>query len=659
MKSFSRIFKSLVSPAAFTLLVQAVIFSLPVQAQSGRDPLAASRYRDQEHVREVIEKAKQDPSEPGQSMADWAMSKWDGEKFEKHPWFDGNKEWPQMWLEDTRKIVYEDPMLFWECMEPKLVQFGCEYCEPPIWPGYIDPDCKIPFYNLGMVFEYWWPELEIETNNFGISAINPVHLGRIDYAREMLIQKLEQFFKRSYQTYGNELDKDFEQPEYEVKGYSHHAGNQPVDATQVLEGHNYLTLVQTVLSLLRCQGCGLYDFIYEEIYGVCVPLLSFTYNGYVKGNPDYCFYDTLEPVSHTIKAWTEDAFYADWWRIPERSAIINQELYFSSVTMSPFFTSPETFAKQVQANKMMFYNMCPSYRLATWADFYSDLMNLGVQPYTSETLRKICYYGGGELYPLAGTLMGNYHPLTSAAYLARRSVELAGMVGHSHLWCCNNHCSDQDHVNRFTRLKEAIDDKFTEVDKLQRVFPDKKATRCFRMNEVDDFDRELFPPDLEKPEHLGSIRHIYWNKRTACACELRGDRHSLERDNGPDPWTSWLIKLLFPRLSNHGWGCQIYPRKPMDPGRGNLEEGEIEGSDGFLSGIIASVVPMCVYPFPTPSKCAVRDGVLMEESERDDKEECERVPMSLVPMGALGKSGMSAAPSKGEGAPRQESLGQF
>src|SRR5690606_39140551 len=63
---------------------------------------------------------------------------------------------------------------FWECVEPRKVDSRCPYCNPAVLPFFIDDNCTIPFINLGVGYEYWWPETEIEINNFGISAISAV-----------------------------------------------------------------------------------------------------------------------------------------------------------------------------------------------------------------------------------------------------------------------------------------------------------------------------------------------------------------------------------------------------------------------------------------------------------------------------------------------------
>ena len=118
-----------------------------------------------------------------------------------------------------------------------------------------------------------------------------------------------------------------------------------------------------------------------------------------------------------------------------------------------------------------------------------------------------------------------------------------------------------------------------DIDKLQRIYPD--HTKCFHMDEVDDKNNPLFGGKYGKLPKNGSVRYIYWNKRTACSCELRGSVPSVEKDRG------WALDGL-----PWGWGCMPYPYDNYDMGRGNVEESEKHSLLG-----IPALVPFCNFPY--------------------------------------------------------------
>ncbi|MDR2337525.1 MAG: hypothetical protein LBE20_02620, partial [Deltaproteobacteria bacterium] len=62
----------------------------------------------------------------------------------------------------------QDRKTFYDCFEPRIIEKRCDYCNPKI----VHPDYQncLPILNTGERWEYWWPEFEIEINNFGISA---------------------------------------------------------------------------------------------------------------------------------------------------------------------------------------------------------------------------------------------------------------------------------------------------------------------------------------------------------------------------------------------------------------------------------------------------------------------------------------------------------
>lgn len=582
-----------------------------------------------------------------------AGGKWDAASGQcsKHPWYDGNPDGEADWYKDSIEVI-SDFGRFYDCMQPDMILPFCPYCIPAMLPDiYLDDECEKPYVNPGMVFEYWWPEAEIEINNFAISDVNPVTKGKVAYARTLLEQGIENLFKtKDLQPYLTRLGTDPLHPaDYLTKlndllnstawknlrkdpnlGQSALQPTTPGDQGYYSEAHIYSTELQSRLAGKRQEGKGYYDIVYIDIEDICIPATIMLFNGYRKGNPDNCFYDTLDPKGDDIKAWTEDTKYAKYWRIPEKSKDINGKFYAADV---PFDTTSihgiADFREQVlKHTQYPMERSCDSYRLEEWDERYGELIHAGVQkvssdvdPELKDALARSCYYGGGELYPLVGGLLGVYTESPASAYISRRAIELAGQVSHKHLENrpanktkqpddkFRNHCGGEDHVNRFTRfidIEDEEENRNRETDKLQRIYPD--VTECFNMNQVDERDHELFPADLMKPENHGSIRYIYWNRRQACACDLRGAVSSPERDNG----NSTEDGLPY------GWGCLPYPYDNYDVGRGNVEEANIEGMG------IPAIVPLCTYPYVGGySFCEENAGTMEMDANQGSERPCK------------------------------------
>ncbi len=691
--------------ANFGLIEVLSLTIILVTGSAWSEPVTFSRPVEQEmkakqsHYDRVLSEAR-NPAGVAKDITKWTARYYQDGKFEPHPWFDGREEseWKEDWQKDSAEIVEgsqenrrnnkKAEEKFFECMEPRLVKRRCEYCEPPFWPGFIDPYCHIPFDNRGTVIEYWWPTYEVEINNFGISAINPVDAGYARLARDKLLENLKKYMegdlKDDLREYAEELgfgdpekfEREYESVVEQLKalplpvGQTHYSGNEPVDQTTVAEAHVYLTELQDRTSKMRSLGGGIRDWIYMwfPIIG-CIPVFEFHYNGFMKGSrghvspyPDRkdqdtfvtelqaatgqingCFYDTLEPAGQIPRVWTEDAAeepnFLKYWRIRMFSKEINEELY-NVASPEPSDLADITYLRE---------RSCMSYRVAKCGNRYQSLKQLfdikpssgggplvgaaDLSPSSVEDLSKICYCGGGQLYPLVGTVE-TQSPLVTASYLARRGAEVAGQVSHKHLeLTVPNHCSGEDHVNRFTRLASGAaagvvqgalglsKPAYKEIDKLQILYPrtrDKdgeKASKCYRVEEVDEFNHELFPPDIMRPEHLGSIRFAVWEKRMACFCPYRGAYSALELQRPRDTYSSKTICIHFPQVCrDQGWGCQIYPRLMTDVARGNVEEDLIWGE---ASGT-AKFVPACYYPF-------------------DGRDICERpYGLDMIPVPAVG-----------------------
>ncbi|MCB0347133.1 MAG: hypothetical protein KDD66_18580, partial [Bdellovibrionales bacterium] len=324
------------------------------------------------------------------------------------------------------------------------------------------------------------------------------------------------------------------------------------------DAHIYRSYLQDATSRKRPEGEWELGAIWNEIrvYGVligCYPL-PFVYNGYKKGNEE-CFFDTLQKEDDkNIWGWTEQLQYQSVWRIPDLSALIGgteglQRYMMSSpavlmglqITPEDFGESPydEATGSYGPTGSMPYLESylrnatCASYRARQsltggWNE-YRDLMPaLGISP-ASNFLKRNCYRGGGQLYPLTGSLSGHHSSMESGALLARRAIEL------------------MTRVEPLLEKPEQPLPKFADgllgddsVDKLQMISPAK--SRCMRMEDINDRSmRGIYPKD-GNPDDNGSKRFLYWNKRIACTCPYRGNMWPQDE-----------------RFRVFGWGCYRFP----------------------------------------------------------------------------------------------------
>lgn len=572
--------------------------------------------------------------EVGKKIAGYLKDNWDpnrkinGQKgaFKQHPWTTGPMNTRDIadsvtdWYDDTLKLLglpstsggsssfsVQD---FLECFEPRLIRPICEYC----FPAQIEVrSCGDYQDNTGFVWEYWWPENQVEINSAGVSAMNPLLFGHSELVPKVLSDILEQTFlegpnsgypiniKSKIAWMGGDPDKVPDKLPAGPEGFhgSKYTGFTGPNMIRNNDVRSYRPEVAAVTSAARCLGCGKLDTVYLTTYPYSCNTYQFWYNGYLKGN-DKCFYDTLPPKQDTINAWSEDTRFAPYWRIPEMSLFLRKDLYLDSVpSQVPFtvggFASDTDFA---------FKDSGMSYRAYKWPQNpfgYGDLKTLlKVEENDSADLGKIFYKGGGQLYPTVGATLGPQSELVTAGYLARRYAEVLSQRGIN-----NKKCSEQKYgFNRFTSYKEEQKDddakdkkSYESIDKLQRVWPtpDGKPSKCFRMQQILSTDLDTFPKDAVTPETMGSVRYIHWNKRTACTCQYRGIQSSCEKDRRNDnSGENYPLTQGMPA----GWGCQLYPRDPSkrEKARGDLDEGEVEGMGGLI-GLLPAQAALMKYPF--------------------------------------------------------------
>ena len=481
-------------------------------------------------------------------------------------------------VDNLNSVSYDN---FHECFEPRWLSNRCNYCNPQFVMPF--SDC-IPRDNRGYVWEYWWPEFTVDVNGFGIASINPVDaFQRKDLLFKQLLTDRKSELKDKLKEHMSELserdklDRDSDKVVQEtleeiekrnmmddpIGGQSHFSGTSPDDQTQSMESHLYKTKVTTdnhTYPFFRVMHGGMGEWWIPTPIG-CIPICPYWYNGYIWKNNFKCHYDSIPdklPEKLWAAGWTEQAKYAPYWRFPELSGNIDSAKYRASVPYGISF-SPQNNEMETEQLSYLRKDTCSSFRSITWPNIYGDLPKVfKLTPKLDLNLKEICYIGGGQLYPLTGTLMGAHHPLTSAALIARRAIELV-YARPEYAFLPN--------VPRFT------DDSFpyggsNSIDKLQMVYP--RYSKCFRMNKtvgeaqdlpyVEDIGSE-FPPDEVDPKQVGAVRFIFWNRRTTCSCQYRSTYEDTMKA-GPD----------FKCNAIYGWGCQVFENRPSQLGRGKGSE---------------------------------------------------------------------------------------
>ena len=440
--------------------------------------------------------------------------KWmkDETTYKDHPWKEGNPNSEKDYTDDSKTILskshespqwrkcfdmkkVEDPMLNMICKQTCLAPPWCPY--DPWW----------------VVIEYWWAENQMETNNFAISSLDPKKKGRKDLARDKLIEEKKkrqkdyvlEVQKELYQKYtGQQLDQSAEKLQ---DGYSNWTSfNVQNDAfVEMTEGHTYRSALSVRTSNRRPRS----DL------------------GYMWDSPvmDRCLYDSLPPPTsekELINLWTEQPIAHSVWRYAAMSEKIDKKKTEKVVILPKLIGDAVDEEYQKGEKKSL---ACAQWRAGKQSlnkdpsIDYNDLKDspyLKLKPLSDETLDKICWIGGGQLYPLMGAGMyGSYTPLPHSAFIARRCIELSSTKSE---YMKRPLKKEKRRANLYTLKKGEVT---KDIDKMERIFPKKELpSECFRMNDVPRYDplNKNFPSDLVEPDHLGSIRHAYWNKRITCAC---------------------------------------------------------------------------------------------------------------------------------------------
>ena len=464
--------------------------------------------------------------EPGTSIGEQFSldgEHWEETQYGEHPWYGGNPQSDMMWELDSYTAVGPySPLLqpfafqrFMRCFEPRIILPVCPfYCYPPsLRPEASGNSCPVE-NNTGFTFAFWWPENIIEVNDFGISALNPAAYGRADlvhpHVADNLRQVLETELDRALGFRAGVKPGGFPDnfPDGIHQGRTKYSGILPGDQTQVVEAHVYSSFVNARAGERRNPTKGYRDLRWKKAYGICWPLPPIWYNGYKKGNAQ-CFYSTVPEKKPVVKLWTEEPKAAMFWRFPEMSRVLNGQYYRIAgpnaiPRTNPMSPTSEGEPAGLIIDGLTYYGSyprersCSAYRVAAYPERYGQLAaQFGIVGNEWNGAELVCYKGGGQLFPITGTMMGHFSPLPTAAYFARRALYL----------------SERMPGNRTPFFSD-------KADKLQRVYP--SPSECFRANDIDDLDVEQFPPNAVDPNDWGSIRLMQWEMRSDVCVSIEG-----------------------------------------------------------------------------------------------------------------------------------------
>ena len=180
----------------------------------------------------------------------------------------------------------------------------------------------------------------------------------------------------------------------------------------------------------------------------------------------------------------------------------------------------------------------------------------------------------GEIADLFGGEQSATTAPVSAAIKARKAIELFAEIAEK-----QRPRSKNDIMKRMFKYTDT-------VDKLQFVYP--YGSKCFRtaskaqqqsqgsgmrilpsLNEKNqgktgDIEGDIFKSEKFNLRQKGSVRLMFWNKRTACTCPWKSNQADKERSGGP----VW---------QQTGWGCQ--PWRGED-GKSEYSVGDGDGEPG-------------------------------------------------------------------------------
>lgn len=399
---------------------------------------------------------------------------------------------------------------------------------------------------FGHELTFYWPENQVQVGNYNAAPLDPdFEEGNADdknkdgynfknsYLQSMLLESpalhagLVNTTAMTRAEAGMSPDRQQEMHALGHWAQSGWAGISPGDQTYQAEAHVYRTYLNTLAALNN-------QTKKEETYGYkrnCKCFYSSLDTNFVDDNPS--------KKRRIVNGWTELPKFLPYWRTP----------YLSNNLNSVFYEAINDFSDPIT-------NRCDAYRAYRWPEQYGGWTALlGVKPEYlksvmesgwADKLSKICYRGGGELFPVTGQNIGNFSVLASSAYLARKALYLFGRnsINIDGEWV--DMIPPERQINRF---KEG-------EDKLQRIFPVRPikeirdlpieipgfgVSACFSANQIPNYLEESTNGKGDWPSNLmgsslismpstpvtpggpmSDARFVYWNKRKSIMCPFYG-----------------------------------------------------------------------------------------------------------------------------------------
>ena len=651
---------------SFPVFLLIVLFQPRAYAQTSQaGPLGKAEELAREHTEKVLEEAPQFIEGYGREVADQAIQDAQGgavagvEGPIDHPWKDGNPASYEQYEADSQQMLdawndnSQNWSQAWSCFEPKLLakaenglsrvdyegpdnadlidecrQKCPHHASDAQGLGFVDAEKPLeiakaksiyhgqmgcsgdsdPFgyYENGYeIVEFWYPEYQVEINNFGINRIRPDELsgtGRM-FTRRGLIQAKQQADQKirqelQGQQYGLDIGQyqDPDYPDQRLKGQGAWGGYASPDFQDKSYGH----VVRTWLSIAENE---------KKIE---------TKDGW-QIDPERSLYDALparKEDKDPVVLWTEHGLANAITSIPHLSYQIRPQV------MQALFGAESSYMEKA---KTPFYQSqgATAYRVGKWGSIYEPLKRLEISGANNSALKEVVYKNGYELFPLVTNQSGFTAPaLSTAAIFARRVLYLAGArspveQGGDASGMVRDIFPQGEEMGRMITYTINIEDKSREIDKLQLLSPKRPKdgsrtggkppmlSECFRSQNIPNYisddkslqewvDRNMprklvgYHSDMDdKSDQGGAISFTYWNRRIGCFCDRCGiPTGSSTIEDGGDgdklydkpreeycrypikpqmvSWSAWSKKETFQECQQNGKNDSFYDGRGLE-----------------------------------------------------------------------------------------------
>ena len=582
----------------FFLLTNSAIAQAPGGAGQG-SALGNSEGLVREHIEKVLEEAPEFTERYGRSVAERLVR--DGrdgnllgggeETPREHPWArSGNPMGPIVHRFDSFFNLAAEPenamnwSQAWSCFEPKLLAKAHDgqkivHVKGPgnedliaecrakcisqivhipipdqVFPGNLIYDflgCAVDteddwgyVRNGYEVAEFWFPEYQVEINNYGINRIQPQFLSPTgqQFTRQALIgqkqgieQQIIQELGKS-QSYPLTNTGDIKLPtnrEDPFIGQGHWGGYASPDFQDKAYGHVIRTYLSTANEEKKVDTTAGWKVDKEKsVFGALPKRIA-----------------EHDPVN----IWTEYGLFDVITSIPHMSSKIRPKV------MKALFGDEAPYSQKAREKNPFYQSQgATAYRMQKWPNIYKPLERFKIQGDSNDVLKEVVLKNGYETFPLVTNMSGFGTPaLSTAAVFARRVFYLAGARspvnrGGDASGLIESAFPQGAELGRIITYTINSQDKSREIDKMQLISPKRPkdgtayggfppiVSECFRSQNIPNFTHH--DKDLQKwaernmPRKLvgywsdvdfisaqgGAIVYTYWNRRIGCFCDRCG-----------------------------------------------------------------------------------------------------------------------------------------